>query len=73
MARHKDVDWNLRDLDENNALATERIQCALLMDIRDELKQLNTTLGCYRMRRMSDTIERIDRRLAKRISLRRKK
>ena len=43
----------------------DHIHAELLMDIRDELRKLNNTLGCYRMQRMSDDIHRIDKRLLK--------
>lgn len=33
------------------------------MDIREQLRLLNETLSCYRVRRMSDDINKIDRRL----------
>jgi hypothetical protein len=70
MARkHKDVDWQL-PVTENGALKSwDYIQIAVLMDIRDELKKLNETLGCYRVQRMSDDIHRIDRRLQKHMPL----
>lgn len=42
---------------------------ALLMDIRDELKELNNKLDCFRVRRMLDTVQRIDKRLSKRIEI----
>lgn len=42
MARHKDVDWNL----PTNLASWEQAHITVLMDIRDELKQLNRTLSC---------------------------
>ena len=42
MARHKDTEWNLPDRHQ-----WESIHAALLMDIRDELKRLNTLLYCH--------------------------
>lgn len=41
----------------------QHVQVELLMDLRDELRKLNETLACYRVRRMSDDINKIDRRL----------
>lgn len=74
MARHKDKDWHLPDGVPDGAGCTthswESINAALLMDIRDELKALNRTLSCYRVREMADASRRIDRRLARRIPLR---
>lgn len=64
MARHKDANILLSDTDRNNCRSWESIYTGLLMDIRDELKQLNATLGCYRVVRMAEDIHRIDRRLA---------
>jgi hypothetical protein len=69
MARHKDADWVLPD----RAQDWTQVGVAVLMDIRDELKALNSKLDCWRVRRMLDTVERIDRRLAKRVSLKRGK
>jgi hypothetical protein len=62
MARYKNTDW---DLPEGRVGTWEQAQVAILMDIRDELKTLNATLGCWRVRRMADDINRIDRRVAK--------
>jgi len=43
MARHKDKNWNL----PTPAVDTwEQASAAILMDIRDELKRLNTLLNC---------------------------
>ena len=64
MARHKDTIWNLDDKP-----GYEGAQLGLLMDIRDELKALNRTLGCYRVVQMCDDVRRIDRRLAKHMPL----
>lgn len=64
MARHKNVEWNLPD---NPPL--EYAKLGVLMDIRDELQALNNKLDCFRVRRMLDTVQRIDKRLSKRISL----
>lgn len=75
MARHKDMNWNLAE-GKKTATGTvhewDAIKVALLMDIRDELKALNSTLGCFRVRRMCDDINRIDRRLQKNLPLRKK-
>ncbi len=51
MARHKDQQWSLPegDLVRGGNLRThqwESIHAALLMDIRDELKRLNSVLHC---------------------------
>lgn len=41
MARYKDSDWNLPD-----SLSWGQVEVAVLMDIRDELKRLNSLLRC---------------------------
>lgn len=63
--RHKDANWQLPEKAED----WTQVQTAVLMDIRDELKELNSKLNCYRVRRMLDAVQRIDTRLAKRIKL----
>lgn len=42
----------------------EHVAIEVLMDIRHELRELNATMSCYRIPRMSDDINRIDRRLS---------
>lgn len=43
MARYKNIDWTL----PNEGIGTwERVQVAILMDIRDELQSLNSLLHC---------------------------
>ena len=73
MARLKDQNWNLPEgtptKSGGRSHSWESIHAALLMDIRDELKQLNEALGDYRVRRMSDDVNRIDRRLQKHMPL----
>ena len=51
----------------------QKVEIAVLMDIRDQLRELNTTLGCFRVRRMCDDVHRIDQRLAKHMPLRARK
>lgn len=60
MARRKDVNWSI----DEGVPGLAGASLAVLMDIRDELKQLNITLGCFRVRRMCDDVHRIDKRLA---------
>jgi hypothetical protein len=62
MPRFKDFDWSVPKA-ADGTYTYDAIRVSLLMDIRDELKQLNTTLGCYRVRQMCDDVRRIDRRL----------
>jgi hypothetical protein len=72
MARRKDVDWNLPETN-GGPVSWEAINAALLMDLRDELKLIRGLLGCYRIQRMFNTLERIDARLAKHAPLRKRK
>ena len=72
--RHKDVNWSLpagTPGPNGSTHPVENIQVALLMDIRDELKDLNLKLQFN-----SDliaTLKRIDRRLAQTNPLRKRK
>jgi hypothetical protein len=43
--RFKDIEWNLAD-DQGRVGTWERVQVAVLMDLRDELKRLNNLLAC---------------------------
>lgn len=67
MARHKGADWNLNA----PVKAWEECIVAVLMDIRDELKEINFNLkhGRYEQREAEISIRRIDKRLQKRIKL----
>lgn len=65
MARNfnrQNVDWKTPTT-ANGEIQWQHVRVEVLMDIRDQLVELNTTLGCYRVQRMSDDIARIDRRL----------
>lgn len=42
MARHKDIGWNVPEQPQT----WEQVQVSVLMDIRDELKRLNSLLQC---------------------------
>lgn len=46
-------------------LSHEQARLTVLMDIRAELKELNNALNCYRIQQMFKTIERMDRRSAR--------
>lgn len=67
--KHAHVDWVLPVTDKGSLQSWDDVRTALLMDIRDELKQLNATLGCFRVQRMCDDVHRIDRRLQKHMPL----
>lgn len=47
MARHKDINWKLSDFGLGGCIQTEQCTLAVLMDIRDELKRINTRLDCH--------------------------
>lgn len=61
VARYKDVDWNLPDLE-----SWDRTHAALLMDLRDELKKLNALLHCSHFVDIPHKLDRIERNTAKR-------
>lgn len=46
MARRKDVNWSLPEQHEG-FYWDPHVQIALLMDLRDELKQLNRVFACH--------------------------
>lgn len=46
MARWRDLQWNLTGDDGDRTVPRDLIQLALLMDIRDELKELNRKFVC---------------------------
>jgi hypothetical protein len=43
--RKKDLNWSVAD-DSGSTRSWDEVQVAVLMDIRDELKRLNTLLHC---------------------------
>lgn len=65
MARHKDTYWNLPEgTCGNNGSSShswESIHAALLMDIRDELKSLNSLLHCHNFTGIPTTLRSIRR------------
>lgn len=70
MARHKDANWTLNDPIQNWV----EVQVSVLMDIRDELKSLNSILGCVNFLHVPETLRRIQEntRPNKRTALRKK-
>lgn len=62
MARKKNREWNCGK-EKNTTI--DQAKLAVLMDIRDELKELNATLNCWRFQNMPSVLERIDKRLLK--------
>ncbi len=64
MARkNKDRDWNDGPDSGDSSYTADRVNRAILLDIRDELKALNRVLGCWRFQGMPKTISTIDKRL----------
>jgi hypothetical protein len=70
MARHKNTQWFLtekpgRNADGSESYSSSTIQMALLMDIRDELRDLNLLLNCHRFLSIPIQLEAIRRNTAK--------
>jgi hypothetical protein len=62
--RKKDVDWLVAD--EGGTVPTwERVNLAVLMDIRDELKRLNAAIYCRDFLAIPSTLRRISANTAK--------
>ena len=62
MARHDNVNWTLPD----ETLTWEQASAAILMDVRDELRQLNRLLRCHNFLAIPFKLERIARNTTKR-------
>ncbi len=61
--RRKNGNWTL----PTQGFDWQHVQVAVLMDIRDELQQINRSLGCYRIPRALDAL------IEQGVDLRRKK
>jgi hypothetical protein len=59
--RFKDVNWHLA----NDLGQARDAQLAVLMDIRDELKQLNRTFGCFNFLEIPGILRKIRANTAK--------
>jgi hypothetical protein len=46
MGRFKDINWNLPETPNGSIATWDAVKVAVLMDIRDELKALNSILSC---------------------------
>jgi hypothetical protein len=66
-AARMDVEWATPEA--NDKFQWEHVQLEVLMDIREELRTIRRLAQCGRIPRALDTIVRIDKRLAKRINL----
>lgn len=58
---HRNVDWNLNA----ESFDWNRANLGLLMDLRDELKRLNTLLACPNFTGIPATLRRISKNTAK--------
>lgn len=69
MPRHKDVDWNLPEGTPNskggNTHRWDSIHAAILMDLRDELKRLNSRIQCHEFIGIPRVLRAIQRNTAK--------
>jgi hypothetical protein len=65
MARHKNVQWSLHASNADGTTGWETIKVSVLMDIRDELQQLNTLLGCRNFTSIPRTLRAIARNTAR--------
>lgn len=63
--RFKDIDWNLADA-QGKIGTWERVAIAVQMDIRDELKALNTLLRCDNFLLIPSKLDSIVRNTKKR-------
>lgn len=63
--RHKDVSWNLYTNSSGN-ITLEQVNVAVLMDIRDEMKQLNRLFHCSNFLEIPRILRTIRRNTTKR-------
>ena len=70
MSRYKDANWNLP---EPNVQSWEQANTAVLMDIRDELKRLNSLFHCANFMTIPNKLESIRRNTVKKRSHYKKK
>ena len=65
MPRFKDGDWNLPKSDKGNPETWDAVKIAVLMDIRDELKRLNSLLHCSNFMAIPWKLDRIAKNTTK--------
>jgi hypothetical protein len=72
--RKKNLNWIVSS-DGNRANSIEHVMVAVLMDIRDELQQINRSLGCYRIPRALDAMYElgVEARRRKRLAAKKRK
>ena len=68
MARHKNAVWNLSD-----SVNLDTAKLAVLMDICDELHEINSKLGCYRIPRALDALIEVGQDIRRKKRARRKR
>jgi hypothetical protein len=56
--RFKNIDWDLAN-ENGNIGSWEHVAIAVLMDIRDELRRINRTLGCSNFQGIPTTLRSI--------------
>ena len=57
--RLKDIDWNMHDSANKGPKDYSTIYVNVLMDIRDELKRINTRLDCHETLKIPRYLRRI--------------
>lgn len=60
MSRHKDINWTLPTNPSGNIESWQYVPIAVMMDIRDELKQLNRLIGCHNTIRIPRILDQIE-------------
>lgn len=69
-SRHKNVNWEIKSVNEEGSVAKGDANLAVLMDIRDELQNLNRKMNNSGiMGAIMKIILRMDRRIVKKIKL----
>jgi hypothetical protein len=62
--RHRNQNWNIGHT--LNGVSWNQVQCAVLMDIRDELQAMNAILHCSNFLAIPHKLDAIKRNTAKR-------
>lgn len=71
MRRDKDTEWGVLN-SAGKAHSWEAVIVSVLMDLRDELKRLNSAIYCHNFQRIPTTLRGIQRNTAKRRKKRQK-
>lgn len=62
--RFKDISWNLANSDGKIA-SWEMVVIAVMMDVRDELKRLNSLLYCHNFTGIPQTLRKVEKNTRK--------